>query len=140
MRYQVGLGWRSTSLIFAEPFGDLSLVCRVVLVHSAGGVGSLGGWCWFTRRVVLVHAAGGVGSLGGWCWFTRRVVLVHAAGGVGSLGGWCWFTRRVVLVHAAGGGFWGTHSQRVRLSLPLLKFRIFYRWHLLCALLCAAST
>ena len=30
-------GWRSISPIFAEHFGDLSLVCRVVLVHMASG-------------------------------------------------------------------------------------------------------
>ena len=30
MRHQVGLGQRSTSPIFADPFGDLLLVCRVV--------------------------------------------------------------------------------------------------------------
>ena len=34
MRHQ---GRRSTSAIYVEPFGDLLLVCRVVLVHAAGG-------------------------------------------------------------------------------------------------------
>ena len=34
---QVDLGRRSTSPIFGEPFGDLLPVCRVVLVHAAGG-------------------------------------------------------------------------------------------------------
>ena len=36
MRHQVDLGRRSTSPIFSEYFGDLSLVCRVVLVNAAG--------------------------------------------------------------------------------------------------------
>ena len=27
----------STSLMLSEPFGDLLLVCRVVLFHTAGG-------------------------------------------------------------------------------------------------------
>ena len=37
VRHQVDIWRRSTSPIFAEPFGDLSLVCLVVLVHAAGG-------------------------------------------------------------------------------------------------------
>ena len=47
--HQVDLGRRSTSLIFSEPFGDLLLVCLVVLVHAAGG----GFWCSRARRVRL---------------------------------------------------------------------------------------
>ena len=41
-------------------------------------------------------------------------------------------------VSASGGGFWSIHTRRVRLSLP--QFRILYRWCLLRALCCAAST
>ena len=37
MRHQADLGQRSTSPIFAEPFGDPSPVCRLVFVHAAGG-------------------------------------------------------------------------------------------------------
>ena len=68
MRHQVGLGRRSTSPIFTEPFASVS----------------------------------------------------------------------VVLGHATGGGLWGSHTQRVRLSLSLLH--IFYGWRLLRALFCADST
>ena len=46
MRHQVDLGRRSTSPLFSESFGVLSLVCRVVLVHAAAG----GFWGIHTRR------------------------------------------------------------------------------------------
>ena len=45
---------------------------------------------------------------------------------------------RVVLPHAEGGGFRGSRTRRVQLSLPQLH--IFYIWRLLCDLFCAAST
>ena len=38
------LGWRSSSPIFSEPFWDLLLACRVVLVHAVGGIVSCSGW------------------------------------------------------------------------------------------------
>ena len=34
---RLGLGRRSTSPVFAEPLGDLSLVCQVVSLHAEGG-------------------------------------------------------------------------------------------------------
>ena len=37
MRHHVDLGQRSTFPIFSEPFVDLLLMCRVMLVHAAGG-------------------------------------------------------------------------------------------------------
>ena len=49
MRHQTDLGRRPTSPIFSERFWDLSLVCRVVLVHAAGG----GFWGIPTRRARL---------------------------------------------------------------------------------------
>ena len=49
VRHQVGLGRMSTSPIFAEPFGDLLLVCWVVMVHVAGD----GFWGSHTRHVPL---------------------------------------------------------------------------------------
>ena len=47
--YQVDLGRGSTSPKFREPFGDPSLVCRVVLFQAAGG----GFWGINTRRIPL---------------------------------------------------------------------------------------
>ena len=37
MRHQEGLEWRPILHIFPAPFGDLSPVYRVVLVHAMGG-------------------------------------------------------------------------------------------------------
>ena len=44
---------------------------------------------------------------------------------------------RVVLIHVASGGFWDSHTRRVRLCL--LQLRIFYRWRLLRVQLYAAN-
>ena len=49
MRHQVDLGRKSTSPIFSEPFGDLSLVFRLVLAHAVRG----GFWGIDTQRVRL---------------------------------------------------------------------------------------
>ena len=43
-----------------------------------------------------------------------------------------------VSVNVVGGGFRGSHTRHVRLSLPQLH--IFHRRYLLCILSCAAST
>ena len=45
---------------------------------------------------------------------------------------------RMVFVHVASGGFWGSHTLRVRMSLP--KLSIFNRWRLLREPFYAAST